>query len=42
MITIGIYYQTGTWSTVRKARKARRLIFIIYPDGTIVEEARRS
>jgi hypothetical protein len=34
--------RSGTWSTVRKARKARRLIFIIYPDGTIVEEARRS
>ena len=30
--------RSGTWATVRYARKLGRLIWIIWPDGTITEE----
>jgi len=30
--------RSGTWSTVRKARKANRALFIVFPDGTISTE----
>lgn len=30
--------RSGTWSTIRRARKLGRRIIIIYPDGSIVEE----
>ncbi len=30
--------RSGTWATVRYARRKDREIFIIYPDGTVVEE----
>jgi hypothetical protein len=29
--------RSGTWSTIRKARKFLRPVFIIYPDGTVAE-----
>lgn len=29
---------SGTWATVRYARKARRRIWIVFPDGTFKEE----
>ncbi len=31
--------RSGTWSTVRYARKKRRRIVIIWPDGSVTEEA---
>lgn len=30
--------RSGTWSTVRRARKQSKPIFIINPDGTLIEE----
>ena len=30
--------RSGTWSTIRRARKQSKPIFIINPDGTITEE----
>jgi hypothetical protein len=27
--------RSGTWSTVRKARAANKMVVIIYPDGSI-------
>lgn len=27
--------RSGTWSTVRRARKAKRLVVIVYPDGSV-------
>lgn len=30
--------RSGTWSTVRYARKLKKIIYIIFPDGTIKEE----
>lgn len=30
--------RSGTWSTVRYARKLRRPVTLIYPDGSVVEE----
>lgn len=30
--------RSGTWSTVRRARRARRKIWIVYPDGTFKPE----
>jgi hypothetical protein len=30
--------RSGTWTTVRAARKANRPIIIIFPDGSVVEE----
>ena len=30
--------RSGTWTTVRFARRKRRRIFIIHPDGTVVSE----
>lgn len=30
--------RSGTWTTVRYARKLRRRIYIIFPDGTIKKE----
>lgn len=30
--------RSGTWSTVRRARKLRRHIWIVRPDGSVVEE----
>lgn len=26
--------RSGTWSTIRRARKANKTIYIVYPDGT--------
>lgn len=31
--------RSGTWSTVRYARKQGKRIFIVWPDGTITEES---
>jgi hypothetical protein len=33
--------RSGTWSTVRRARKLGRRIWIVFPDGTLREEAAR-
>lgn len=30
--------RSGTWHTIRKARKCRRAITIIYPDGRVIRE----
>ena len=30
--------RSGTWSTIRYARKQKKLIYIVYPDGSIVKE----
>lgn len=30
--------ESGTWHTINEARKARRLIYIIWPDGSVSEE----
>jgi hypothetical protein len=30
--------RSGTWSTVRMARKAKRPIFIVWPNGTVTRE----
>lgn len=30
--------RSGTWSTVRKARKQQKPIFIVWPDGTVTSE----
>jgi hypothetical protein len=30
--------RSGTWSTIRKARREHRRIFIVRPDGKILEE----
>lgn len=32
--------RSGTWATIRYARKLKRLIVIIYPDGTVHKEGR--
>jgi hypothetical protein len=30
--------QTGTWATIRHARRLRRTVVLVYPDGRIVVE----
>lgn len=30
--------RSGTWATIRRARKARKPLYIIFPDGSIQEE----
>ena len=30
--------KSGTWATIRYTRKAGKLLYIIYPDGTVVPE----
>jgi len=30
--------RSGTWATIRRARKAGRLIYFIFPDGRVVKE----
>ena len=30
--------RSGTWTTVRRARKAKRKIYKVFPDGSIAEE----
>lgn len=32
------YRRSGTWATVRKARKLKRPVMIIFPDGKVKEE----
>lgn len=27
--------RSGTWSTIRNARKLKKIVYIIYPDGTV-------
>lgn len=29
--------RSGTWATIRRARKARKNLWIVYPDGTVLE-----
>lgn len=32
--------RSGTWATVRHARRLRKVILIVYPDGTVTTEGR--